>query len=158
MSELASWSDLKAGLGCPFDPPRAQISDFMSFVCRLSASTLYLSKEQTYRGACVLIFDPRHVTRIDELTASEWARMAEDLRLAQAGIFRAVQPDHINVESLGSVVPHLHWHIIPRYKGDPRWGGPIWMTRMDEMVRTELEETDFAALTQQISAAVAGAA
>ena len=27
---------------------------------------------------------------------------------------------------LGNVVPHLHWHVIPRFRGDPRFPNPIW--------------------------------
>lgn len=37
-----------------------------------------------------------------------------------------MKPDHMNYELLGNSVPHLHWHIAPRYKTDPRWGRPIW--------------------------------
>jgi diadenosine tetraphosphate (Ap4A) HIT family hydrolase len=51
-----------------------------------------------------------------------------DLAQAEAAIHASVTPDHINVESLGSTVPHLHWNIIPRYRSDPRWGRPIWTT------------------------------
>jgi hypothetical protein len=32
----------------------------------------------------------------------------------------------MNYELLGNTDPHLHWHIVPRYKTDPRWGQPIW--------------------------------
>ena len=47
-----------------------------------------------------------------------------------------MKPDHINVESLGNVVPHLHWHIIPRYVGDPMWGAPVWQVPLDSMPDT----------------------
>lgn len=29
-------------------------------------------------------------------------------------------PDKINLASLGNMVPHLHWHVIPRWRGDHR--------------------------------------
>ncbi len=32
----------------------------------------------------------------------------------------------MNYELLGNTNPSLHWHVIPRYKDDPRWGQPIW--------------------------------
>jgi diadenosine tetraphosphate (Ap4A) HIT family hydrolase len=158
MAELAPWSELRDGISCPFDLPRTTIGEHMIVVRQLSISSLYLAKEQTYRGACVLIFDPRHVTRIDELSAQEWATFAADLKAAEAAVFRSMKPDHINVESLGSVVPHLHWHIIPRYRSDPRWGGPIWTTRKDEMPRTELSDSEYAALKASIDEALANAA
>ena len=52
-----------------------------------------------------------------------------------------MRPDHVNVESLGNVVPHLHWHIIPRYVGDARWGMPIWTTRSSAMPDHRLDAT-----------------
>ena len=117
----------------------------------LSIATLYLSREQTYRGSCVLIFDPRHVTRIDELSRAEWAAFADDLGVAERAIQRAVRPDHINLASLGSVIPHLHWHIIPRYEDDPRWGGPVWTTLAEEMPQTELPQVEYDRLVAAIS-------
>jgi diadenosine tetraphosphate (Ap4A) HIT family hydrolase len=27
--------------------------------------------------------------------------------------------------TLGNTVPHLHTHVLPRYRGDPAPGGPI---------------------------------
>jgi diadenosine tetraphosphate (Ap4A) HIT family hydrolase len=51
-------------------------------------------------------------------------------------------------------VPHLHWHIIPRYKDDGRFGGPIWMTTREEMTRTRLEEPEYERLVETIVAAL----
>jgi diadenosine tetraphosphate (Ap4A) HIT family hydrolase len=109
-------------------------------------SSLYLSKNQTYRGHCQLIFDRRHVTCVAELSVDEWRGMSGDLFKAQAAITRTVRPDHINIESLGNIVPHLHWHIVPRYRNDPRWGSPIWLTSLADMIDTPLPEGDRDAL------------
>jgi diadenosine tetraphosphate (Ap4A) HIT family hydrolase len=66
-----------------------------------------------------------------------------DLNLAQAAVERVTQPDHINVAALGNQVPHLHWHIIPRYKTDDRWGGPVWTTTEEEMKTVSLSNSDY---------------
>ncbi len=142
MADLRSWESRVAGDACPLDAPRPASNEYWDLVASLSVSSLYLTKNQTYRGQCQLVFDPRHVARMDQLSRPEWAALAADLHLAQQAVMRAVRPDHLNIESLGNVVPHLHWHIIPRYKGDPKWGEPVWMTPLDSMPDTRLANND----------------
>jgi diadenosine tetraphosphate (Ap4A) HIT family hydrolase len=121
-----NWDQLRSGTGCPFCSHRADASGEWDLVSRLSASSLYLNRNQIYRGHCVLVLDLRHAVRPDQLSADEWAMFCGDLHEAGTAVVRVAKPDHVNVASLGNVVPHLHWHIIPRYRTDPRWGGPIW--------------------------------
>src|SRR4026207_1584946 len=126
MTDKTKWESLVAGTGCPPDAPRPAPNHYLDLVGPPSVAFLCLSKNQTYRGQCQLIFDSRHVARIDQLSRPEWSSLAGDLFTAQQAVSRVVQPDHMNIESLGNVVPHLHWHIIPRYVGDPMWGTPVW--------------------------------
>ena len=119
-------------------------------VQKLSVSTLFLERIQTYRGHCVLVFDPRHATRIDELSRDEWQMMSDDIALAERSLMQAFEPDHINIASIGQMVPHLHWHIVPRYIADPRWGGPIWTTTPDEMKKVYLTEYEYGQLATKI--------
>jgi len=35
-------------------------------------------------------------------------------------------PDKINLASLGNMVPHLHWHVIPRWRGDRHFPDAVW--------------------------------
>ena len=58
------WRDLKSGVGCPFCGDRPAQSPGWSKVAALAVTTLYLQKAQTYRGYSVLVFDPRHATRL----------------------------------------------------------------------------------------------
>jgi diadenosine tetraphosphate (Ap4A) HIT family hydrolase len=156
MTDKAKWESLVAGVGCPMDAPRASSNDHWDLVETLTVSSLYLTKNQTYRGQCQLIFDPRHVARLDQLTREEWTALAGDLFAAQQAVMRVVRPDHMNIESLGNVVPHLHWHIIPRYVGDARWGVPVWHTPLDSMRDTRLppaeRESLLAALREALAA------
>ena len=154
MTDKTKWESLVAGAGCPLDAPRPPSNDYWDLVGQLSVSSLYLSKNQTYRGQCQLIFDSRHVARLDQLSRPEWNSLAGDLFTAQQAVTRVVKPDHVNIESLGNVVPHLHWHIIPRYVDDSRWGMPIWTTPLAAMPDTRLEAADAEALLQQLRTAL----
>ena len=139
---------------CPLCAPRPSSNEHWDFVAQLSVSTLYLPTNQTYRGQCVLVFDPRHVARVDELTTDEWRAMADDLFRAQRAVHDVAAPDHMNIESLGNVVAHLHWHIVPRYRNDPRWGQPIWTTPLESMIDTRLPAGEREALVAELRAAV----
>jgi diadenosine tetraphosphate (Ap4A) HIT family hydrolase len=60
-------------------------------------------------------------------------------------------PDKINVASLGNAVPHLHWHVIPRFCDDRHYPAAIWAAPLragvahalpgdfDERLRTQLK-------------------
>ena len=147
---VASWNSLLRGEGCPFEVPRPESSEHWDKVASLSVSSLYLHRVQTYRGYCVLVFDPRHATLLPELSREEREAFVADLCRAQEAIERAVRPDHFNVESLGNQIPHLHWHIVPRFKNDPRWGLPIWMNTEAEMPRVYLSDTERVELLKAI--------
>jgi diadenosine tetraphosphate (Ap4A) HIT family hydrolase len=123
-------------------------------VAPLSASTLYLDRNQSYRGHCLLIFDRRHAVGLETLTPEEFGAFASDLGVAAKTIAEVCQPDLMNYASFGNVMPHLHWHLIPRYRSDPRWGGPIFTTTAAEMVDTRLTEPEYRALASSIRAAL----
>ena len=130
---LASWFELKAGRGCPLCAPRPAISEFSYLVCTLSVSSLYLVRNQAYRGSCAVVYDGPHVTRPSELDLDSWGRLCDDIRNVETVVSNALRPDHVNIEFLGNSVPHLHAGITPRYRSDPRWSAPIWTTSRDEM-------------------------
>jgi len=46
---------------------------------------------------------------------------------ALEGVVRQLfSPDKINLASFGNVVPHVHWHVIPRWQDDRHFPEPIW--------------------------------
>ena len=141
-------------MNCPFDAPRADCNEEWDLIAPLASSSLYLSKNQTYRGHCLLILDLRHATRPDELSMHEWASFCADLYRAESAVVRTVRPDHINIAALGNVVPHLHWHIVPRYRNDPRWGAPIWPAVATDMPDTRLAADEHARLILELRAAL----
>ena len=91
-------------------------------VARLKASSWYLPHNPAYRGHGIVVFDPHHATRLDQLMGNEWQAYAVDLDGVVHVIVSVCKPDHMNIESLGNLMPHLHWDVIRRYKNDGRWG------------------------------------
>jgi len=85
----------------------------------------------------------RHATELNHLPPEErTAYFNEMCRLAQA-IEDAFHPRKINYELLGNQVPHLHWHLFPRYDHDPDLLKPVWIAldrgERDEAERRRLE-------------------
>ena len=147
---MSEWQRQASATSCAIDHPRPEAQEHWDLVVKLKSASLYLGKNQTYRGHCSLVLDIRHAARPDQLSAEEWLSYCADLQTSVAGIMRIVKADHVNVESLGNVLPHLHWHIVPRYENDPRWGLPIWTTDMTDMPYTRLEPDAHAQLLQQL--------
>ena len=75
------------------------------------------------------------------LGESSWDLLDELRGARQTGRSARMQPLKVNVASLGNVVPHLHWHVIPRYADDAHFPAPVWA----QAVR----ETDEAVLGQR---------
>jgi diadenosine tetraphosphate (Ap4A) HIT family hydrolase len=44
----------------------------------------------------------------------------------EAVLRQLVLPDKINLASFGNMMPHLHWHVIPRWQDDRNFPEPIW--------------------------------
>ncbi len=69
----------------------------------------------------------------------------------EATLRELLHPDKINLASLGNVAPHLHWHVIPRYRDDRHFPAPIWAVGSRESAprRTPPERNAFTALLKQ---------
>lgn len=141
---------LVQGTHCPLCLPRDDYTSSWVKVSGLEVSSLYLDRNQTYRGHCQLVFDPRHAVGLESLLPDEFAAFMSDLRTAARAIVAACHPDLMNYVSLGNVVPHLHWHLVPRYKHDPRWGAPIYTTNSEDMRDTSFSAAEYRELVEAI--------
>lgn len=48
------------------------------------------------------------------------------LDLIEREMISYYQPDKINVASFGNYLPHVHWHIMARFKNDSYFPEPMW--------------------------------
>nr|WP_250807400.1 HIT family protein [Neorhizobium tomejilense] len=95
------------------------------FIGETRLSYLVLNFDQTFPGRSILI--PKSTKPDLESLDDEGLGplMLEVVQIARH-IKQEFGAARMNYASLGNVVDQLHWHIIPRYDGDPNWGGPPW--------------------------------
>lgn len=81
-----------------------------------------------YPGFCRVIWH-KHVKEMTELTEPERTRLMSVVFATEGALRDLLRPDKINLASLGNQVPHLHWHVIPRFFDDAHFPDPIWAAR-----------------------------
>ena len=67
-----------------------------------------------------------HTAEMTQLTPTDRQRLMDLVYLVEQIQREELSPDKINLASLGNQVPHLHWHIIPRWRADSHFPDSIW--------------------------------
>ena len=106
-----------------------------------------------YPGFCRVIWQA-HVREMTDLTAAERRHLMALVFATEAALRVHFRPYKINLASLGNVVPHLHWHVIPRFSDDPHFPAPIWAEAKREAVTSRAGVANMA-LRQAIVQALA---
>jgi diadenosine tetraphosphate (Ap4A) HIT family hydrolase len=63
-----------------------------------------------------------------------------------------LKPDKMNIATLGNQVPHLHWHVIPRFAGDSHFPNPVWSAPVREATPRVLPPGFESSLTAAVEA------
>ncbi|APC39780.1 HIT family protein [Clostridium estertheticum] len=116
----------------------ARLTNLMIEVCKLDASTLYLFKEQTYKGRCVVAYNG-HKSELFNLTDEERSKFMGDVSRVAGALNKAFSPDKINYGAYADTMTHLHFHIVPKYKGGPSFGGTFEMSPSDKVLLKDEE-------------------
>ena len=104
-----------------FDLRKGEISQSRqnpSLIHEFKHSILVLGDHQYFKGYCVLILKT-HVRELHELGAEFQKELFGELMMAGQAVFEAFKPWKMNYSCYGNQVPHVHWHIFPRYESDP---------------------------------------
>ena len=116
-------------------------------------SYLTLNRDQFFPGYC-LLFAKEHVTELFHLDTAVRQGMMEEVTRTAAVLADLFKADKINYELLGNMVPHIHWHLVPRLCTDPLWPRPIWAEPHQEQ---HLPGHDYRVLCEQIRDALVSA-
>jgi len=69
-----------------------------------------------------------HQREMSDLSKAEQSVLMTVVFEVEALMRDHLQPDKINLASLGNHVDHLHWHVIARWRDDSHFPAPIWAT------------------------------
>ncbi len=78
-----------------------------------------------YPGFCRVIWNT-HVREMTDLPPAERQQLMAIVFAVEEVVRQLFAPDKINLASFGNVVPHVHWHIIPRWHDDRHFPEPVW--------------------------------
>jgi Diadenosine tetraphosphate (Ap4A) hydrolase and other HIT family hydrolases len=95
-------------------------------VAQLSVSRVFLFKEQTYRGRCLVAYKD-HVNDLNELSDEDRNAFMADVARVTRAMQKAFQPEKINYGAYSDKLSHLHFHLAPKYVDGPDYGGVFQM-------------------------------
>jgi diadenosine tetraphosphate (Ap4A) HIT family hydrolase len=117
-------------------------------IADLPTAVAVLGDDQFYRGYSMVIARG-HATELYHLPEPDALAYVRDMLRVARAIDAAFRPRKMNYELLGNTVAHLHWHLFPRYAGDPNPQRPVWEQAHQPPVLTD---ADYAATIAAIRA------
>ncbi|HRE07455.1 MAG TPA: HIT family protein [Opitutaceae bacterium] len=111
---------------CQYCRKDQRLHDLMIEVGTLSVSTVYLFKEQTHPGRCVVAYQ-HHVNELFEVPDRNLTLFMQDVAKVARVIKTVFAPDKINYGAYSDKLPHLHMHVVPKYRDAAQWGAPFEM-------------------------------
>ncbi|NLR75091.1 HIT family protein [Leeia aquatica] len=111
---------LSTNAGCELCQTTGGLVLWQDACCRV-----VLVEDEDYLGFCRVILN-RHLPEMTDLPLPERQQLMTVVFATEQVLREVLQPDKINLASLGNMTPHLHWHVIPRFRRDRHFPNPIW--------------------------------
>ena len=101
--------------------------------------SVILVDDAAYPGFCRVILRD-HVREMSDLSLDDRLLLNDAVYQVELAVREVMRPLKVNVASLGNVVPHLHWHVIPRYADDAHFPAPVWAAAARQTEQAVLAE------------------
>lgn len=129
---------------CAYCAKGELVGKFGYEICELPSSTVYLFKEQSHPGRCI-VASKHHVSEMLELSVDEQNAFLKDVVTVANAIHKVCSPDKLNYGMYGDTGHHLHMHLVPKYKDQFEWGGTFAMDPNQTKITDEAELEKIAA-------------
>lgn len=126
---------------CLYCKNKEKLDSLMIYIADLQVSKLYLFKEQTYYGRCVIAYK-EHGIELTELDSANSTFLMEDIKKVGSAIQKTVNPAKVNYGMYSDTLPHLHVHVVPKQVGGHTFGSTFEMNVQPPKYLTEQEYSD----------------
>jgi len=135
--------------GCLYCDRNQTQKDLMIEICDLTVSTVFLFKEQTYAGRCIVAYKD-HDVELFELNDAELLAFMKDVNLVASKMKELFNAEKINYGAYSDKLKHLHIHLVPKYIDGPDYGGVFSMNPQ----KTYLSDCDYSKIVDKIKNAL----
>ena len=118
------------------------LDSLMIEIAKLDVSRVFIFKEQTYHGRCLVAYKD-HIDDLNLLSDEDRNAFMADVAKVTRAMQKVFNPDKINYGAYSDTLEHLHFHLIPKYKGGPDFGG-VFRMNPKEVYLTDGEYNDMA--------------
>ncbi len=118
-------------------------------IAELEYCYVMLNRDQFFPGY-TFVFTKSHVTELFHLDRGVRAAVMEEVTATAGALYKLYKPAKMNYELLGNMVPHMHWHLVPRFESDPLWPRPIWSEPHEEVLLTPADYTERITLIRNV--------
>lgn len=127
-------------MACPLCNPGLEIVLWRDEQCRV-----ILAGSAEHPAFCRVVWHA-HVCEMTDLPPGRRASFMNVVWAVEAAQRELLRPRKINLASLGNQVPHLHWHVIPRFEDDAHFPDSVWSPSRRAGVPHEVDAARLAAL------------
>ena len=134
---------------CLYCQNNETLHSLMIEVATLRVSRLFIFKEQTYHGRCLVAYKD-HVDDLNLLSDEERNAFMADVAQVTRAMQKVFNPAKINYGAYSDTLSHLHFHLIPKYVDGPDFGGVCQMNPK----KTYLSDKEYAEMAEAIKKAL----
>ena len=111
---------------CLYCTNNETLHNLMIEIAQLNVSRVFLFKEQTYHGRCLVAYKD-HVNDLFELSDEERNAFMADVTRVTRAMDKVFHPEKINYGAYSDKLSPLHIHLAPKYVDGPDYGGTFQM-------------------------------
>ncbi len=103
------------------------------FIHEFENSIFVVGDHQFHKGYSLLLLK-EHIRELHELEPIVQAALFQELMSAGRAIVETFKPWKMNYSCYGNAMPHIHWHLFPRYDTEPDHLSHPWLhaSKFDE--------------------------